>query len=75
MAQTSNQGFGNYSRLPTAMPVSKHPVQTAAKAHAHHAPVKKVANTTAPNFSVRPEAPKNQVLVYPPYRSQVNFGS
>lgn len=75
MAQTSNQGFGNYSRLPTAMPVSKHPVQTAAKAHAHHAPVKKVANTTAPNFSVRPETPKNQVLVYPPYRSQVNFGS
>jgi hypothetical protein len=75
MAQTSNQGFGNYSRLPTAMPVSKHSVQTAAKGPGHHAPVKRVANTTAPNFSARPEAPKNQVLVYPPYRSQVNFGS
>lgn len=78
MAQTSNQGFGNFSRLPTAMPLSKHPVQAAAKAHPHHAaPVKKVANTTvcAPNLTARPEAPKNQILVYPPYRSQVNFGS
>lgn len=73
----STQAVGqmNFSRLPTAMPqmpIAKHNPHPAAKAH-HAAPKK----APAQQLSIQtPEAPKpQQALVYPPYRSQVNFGS
>lgn len=81
--QTSSQGYGNYSRIPTAMPISKHAVQPHGVSKAHH-PVKAVKKTATVAHqasahvspaSTRVEAPKEQVLVYPPYRSNANFGS
>jgi hypothetical protein len=83
MAQTSSQGFGNYSRLPTAMPVSKHPVHQPGRAVHHPQHQTKKISSAPTNLSIRPETPKTQVqaqqtqqvLTYPPYRSQVNFGS
>jgi len=72
---TTSQGFGNFSRLPTAVPLSKHPVQPhTSKAH----PVKKSSPAhVSMQHDAAPKAPAqtNQVLVYPPYRSHVNFGS
>lgn len=72
----STQAVGqmNFSRLPTAMPIAKHNPHPAAKAQPHHVSPKKAP---AQQLSLQtPEAPKpQQVMVYPPYRSQVNFGS
>lgn len=74
----STQAVGqmNFSRLPTAMPIAKHP-HPAAKAHPQHPVASKKPPVHQQQLSLQnPETPKpQQVMVYPPYRSQVNFGS
>ncbi len=66
-------GQTNFSRLPTAMPIANHNPHPAVKAQPHHVAPKKAP---VQQVSATPEAPKpQQVMVYPPYRSQVNFGS
>lgn len=70
---TQAVGQTNFSRLPTAMPIASHNPHPAVKAQPHHVAPKKAP---VQQVSATPEAPKpQQVMVYPPYRSQVNFGS
>ncbi|MDZ4836006.1 MAG: hypothetical protein SGJ27_19690 [Candidatus Melainabacteria bacterium] len=71
---TSAVGQVNFQRISTAMPIAKHNPHPAVKPQPHHVAPKKAA--VQPMSVQNHEAPKQQqIMTYPPYRSQVNFGS
>ncbi len=70
---TSSVGQQNFTRLPVTMPIAKQNPHPQTKSHHFVAPKKSVAQQVPVQHT---EAPKpQQVMTYPPYRSQVNFGS